>query len=115
MSGVLSGLNAWVVQRASAIYLLLFSMAMPLAIVLLDIDSFQAWQSFVLSPLVAISGLIFFASLLLHVWVGIRDVIIDYIHPFRLRLLVLAMLALYLIALMFWVLRLLFVSVGVHS
>jgi len=115
MSGVVSGLNAWVLQRASAVYLLLFTLIMPASIFYLDIGNVAAWQAFIFSPLVAVAWLIFFASLLAHAWVGIRDVVLDYIHPFSVRLIILAMIALYLIAMMFWVLRLLFLSAGVAA
>jgi len=115
MSGVLSGLNAWVLQRASAVYLLLFIIIMPTSILYLEIDNFNAWKSFVLSPFVAVSWILFFVSLLAHAWVGIRDVVIDYIHPFSIRLVLLSLIALYLIAMMIWALRFLLLHVGVGA
>jgi len=115
MRGVLTGLNAWVLQRASAVYLLLFTLLMPAYIFYLDIESFAKWNSFILSPVVSISWILFFVSLLAHAWVGIRDVVIDYVHSFKLRLFILSIVALYLIAMMFWVLRILFISSGVAT
>lgn len=112
MNGVVSGLNAWVLQRASAVYLLLFTLIMPVSIFYLDIDNVVEWQAFILSPFVSVAWTLFFASLLAHAWVGIRDVVLDYVHPFSLRLIILAMIALYLIAMLFWVLRFLFLSAG---
>ncbi len=113
MKGVLSGLNAWVLQRASAIYLLLFIIIMPTSIVYSGIDSFSRWHTFILSPLVSISWILFFVSLLAHAWVGIRNVVIDYIHPFAIRLTILSLIAFYLIAMMIWVLRFLLLHAGV--
>lgn len=115
MRGVLSGLNAWILQRASAVYLLLFIVAMPLTIINLNINSFTAWQAFILSPLVATSWIVFFVSLLAHAWVGIRDVLVDYVHSFSVRLIILALIAFYLIAMMIWVLRFLLLHAGVST
>jgi len=115
MRGVLSGLNAWVLQRASAVYLLLFILIMPTSIFYLELNSYSAWHAFILSPLVAISWILFFVSLLAHAWVGIRDVVVDYVHPFAVRLIILSLLAFYLIAMMIWVLRFLLLHSGVSA
>ena len=112
MSVVLSGLKAWVVQRASAVYLLLFVISMPVVIFLQEINSLHAWQDFIAEPMITVSWILFFASLFTHAWVGIRDVIIDYVHSFKIRLVLLSALALYLIIMMFWVLRILLLSTG---
>ena len=115
MRGVLSGLNAWVLQRASAVYLLLFILIMPTSIFYLELNTYNAWHAFILSPLVAISWILFFVSLLAHAWVGIRDVVVDYVHPFAIRLIILSLLAFYLIAMMIWVLRFLLLHAGVSA
>ena len=112
MSGVLTGLRAWVLQRASAVYLLLFIVFIPVAVVHQEIDTLGEWQAFIYSPVVTITWILFFAGLFLHAWVGIRDVLIDYVHPFAIRALLLSLLALYLIAMMFWVLKILLINTG---
>ena len=112
MSHVLTGLKAWVLQRASAVYLLLFVVLMPIAIIFEKPDSVNTWQSFIYSPVVAVMWIMFFASLFVHAWVGMRDVVIDYVHPLTIRVLLLSLLALYLIVLMIWVLRILLLSTG---
>jgi len=110
MRGVLSGLNAWVLQRASAVYLLFFTLAMPVYIYYSGVDSYDTWHGLILSPVISISWILFFASLLAHAWVGIRDVVVDYVHSFKIRLIVLSVIAVYLMVMIFWVLRLLLVS-----
>jgi len=116
MSVVISGLNAWMLQRVSALYLLIFVLVMPMWVIVYEnIDSLTAWQAFMSSPPVIVSFLLFFASLFSHAWVGIRDVVIDYIHPFALRVFLLSVVALYLFAMMLWVLRVLLLYTGVLS
>jgi succinate dehydrogenase / fumarate reductase membrane anchor subunit len=50
-----------------------------------------------------VAVLLFFVALLLHGWIGLRDVVIDYVHPLGLRMAVLGAVALGQIALGLWV------------
>jgi len=112
MSGVLTGLRAWLLQRASAVYLLLFVLFMPVVVIYKKPDSIDAWQAFVYSPVVTITWILFFVSLFAHAWVGIRDVLIDYVHSFAIRSLLLSVLVIYLMAMMFWILKVLLINIG---
>ena len=112
MSTLLTGLRAWVLQRASAIYLLLFVVLMPIVIAFEKIDNLEAWQGFISSPMVVVTSVLFFISLFAHAWVGIRDVIIDYVHSFNIRVFLLFILAVYLIVMLAWVLRILLLATG---
>lgn len=53
---------------------------------------------------------LFFAAVLLHSWVGIRDVLIDYVRPLPLRLVLLGLVALGLLAVGAWILRSLLIA-----
>jgi succinate dehydrogenase / fumarate reductase membrane anchor subunit len=102
-----TGLRAWLLQRASAVYMLAF-IAFLLAHFLLDPPrSYAAWHGWMTAPGVGIAACVFFAALLLHAWVGVRDVLMDYVHPAALRVGALALLALGLSATGAWVLRIL--------
>ena len=81
MSRQASGLKAWVVQRASAVYLALFIVYLLLYFTLApptDHAALAAWAS---RPWVSATFLLFIPLLLAHAWIGIRDVLIDYVHP----------------------------------
>jgi succinate dehydrogenase / fumarate reductase membrane anchor subunit len=56
--------------------------------------------------------LIFFAALLLHAWVGLRDVVLDYVRPAAARVAVFALLSLVLTAQGLWVARMLWLWHG---
>jgi succinate dehydrogenase / fumarate reductase membrane anchor subunit len=105
MSRPLSGLRAWMVQRLSALYLLGFLVFMLATLTTAHAPwSYASWRAWVVSPGVSTGILLFFAALLLHVWVGLRDVIIDYIHPSALRIGGLYCLAMGELAIAAWVL-----------
>jgi succinate dehydrogenase / fumarate reductase membrane anchor subunit len=87
-----SGLRAWLLQRATALYLLGFIVYVALHILASPPASYDAWRSWVLSPGPRVAILLFFIAVALHAWVGLRDVAIDYIKPLGLRLSVLGVL-----------------------
>ncbi|MDQ2917324.1 MAG: succinate dehydrogenase, hydrophobic membrane anchor protein [Pseudomonadota bacterium] len=104
---VLTGLRAWLVQRASAIYLLLFILFFIGHFLFDPPRDFGAWRDWVAQPWIGVAILSAFVALLLHAWVGLRDVMLDYIHPVGLRAPALALLGATLIAIGLWMLRLL--------
>jgi succinate dehydrogenase / fumarate reductase membrane anchor subunit len=61
-------------------------------------------------PLVSLATLLFFASLLLHAWVGIRDVIIDYVHPTAIRVSVLTVIGFGLVGCAAWALKIIILA-----
>lgn len=107
MKRTVTGLRAWLLQRISAIYMLLFIIFFLAHFLVESPDSYQAWHGWMMSSGVNIATATFFAALLLHVWVGVRDVLMDYIHPLALRVSALTLLGIGLMAMMAWVMRIL--------
>lgn len=108
MSIQLSGLRAWTIQRISAIYIALFTLAVMVAVLYTGMpENHLAWRDLLSSPFINLSVMAFFLALLMHAWVGARDVIIDYVHPLGARLTVLALAAVFLIVCGLWSARVL--------
>lgn len=99
----LSGLRAWLVQRVSAVYMLGFLVIVLLHFLFDPPRSYGAWQGWVARPEVGVAIFVFFAALIVHAWVGLRDVILDYVRPVGLRAAVLSLLGFALVALGVWV------------
>ncbi|MCU7849479.1 MAG: succinate dehydrogenase, hydrophobic membrane anchor protein [Candidatus Thiodiazotropha sp. (ex Lucinoma kastoroae)] len=110
MSRHASGLRAWFLQRATSIYLILFILYLLQHLIFNPPDGFAAWQGWVAQPLVGLGLLLFFASLLLHAWVGFRDVLIDYVHPTAIRVSILTLFGFALIGCAFWVMQTIFLA-----
>jgi len=100
-----TGLRAWLVQRASAVYMLAFIVFFLFHLLLDRPHSYGAWHGWISAPGVSVAACVFFAALLLHAWVGVRDVLMDYVHPPALRLCALAVLGFGLAATAAWILR----------
>jgi succinate dehydrogenase / fumarate reductase membrane anchor subunit len=105
-----TGLRAWVVQRISAILMLLFIVFILAHFVVDPPNSYQAWHSWMMSFSVSIVTTAFFAALLAHAWVGLRDVLLDYVHAIVLRAGLLAVVGFVLTALGIWVMRILWIG-----
>lgn len=85
-SGAHRGLNTWLLQRASAVAMALLLPAFLIhAFTVAPLD-YAGWRSLFQPLAVKIGALIFTAALLLHAWIGLREILIDYVHALTLRL-----------------------------
>lgn len=108
MSGQVSGgLRAWVLQRVSAVYLALFIMAALMVLLTHQPVTYNAWHAWIAHPVVNIACMLFFIALVLHAWVGVRDVVIDYVRAAGTRFVALAGIAASLLAMLVWAFRIL--------
>ncbi len=105
MSRKVSGFKAWLVQRMSAIYLGIYFVYILQHFILTPPATHHDLTIWLASPMVVITMALFFLLLLLHAWIGLRDVIIDYIHHLGIRLTVLALVAILLVGCGFSMLR----------
>lgn len=93
------------VQRLSAIYLGVYFIYLLGYFIWAAPGSHTDWVQWLSMPLVNLSLALFFLSVLIHAWIGVRDVVIDYVHPLGLRLTVLTLIAMVLLASGFILLR----------
>ena len=102
MSRKASGFKAWLLQRISAIYLGLFTFYL-LFHFLFDAPATMAdWKAWLLQTPILISLLMLLLFTLIHAWIGIRDVFIDYLPHTGLRLTFLSLAAFMLIFCGIW-------------
>jgi succinate dehydrogenase / fumarate reductase membrane anchor subunit len=85
MSRSASGLKAWLLQRVSAVYLALFCTWLGLHLFLAPPADHAQWAAWVARPWVSLSFMVAIVLLLAHAWVGIRDVLMDYVKPLGFR------------------------------
>jgi succinate dehydrogenase / fumarate reductase membrane anchor subunit len=109
MRGTLTGLRAWLLQRLTAVYMIAFVFYLLFHFATDAPRSYELWRAWVLRPGVSIATFVFFTALFLHAWVGIRDVVMDYLQPMIVRVPVLAISGLGILAMEAWVARLLLV------
>ena len=101
------GLKAWLLQRLSAVYLAMYLIFFLLSLIAKTPHGFMAWREYITAPVMSVATLLLFLSLLVHAWVGLRDVIMDYVHDFNTRFTVLTLIAGSLIGMGAWLLLIL--------
>ncbi|HEC27606.1 MAG TPA: succinate dehydrogenase, hydrophobic membrane anchor protein [Gammaproteobacteria bacterium] len=99
-----SGLGEWVVQRLTAVYMLFFIILALIRLSVSPVSSQSDWLLLSSGLLFQISLLLFIFSLLAHAWLGLKSVFLDYVHPWRLRFLLLMVVAVSLLAAGVWAL-----------
>ena len=107
MSRPTHGLRDWLLQRLTAIYLGGFLVYLLVHFLLQPQHSFQQWHDWVTHPVMIIAIALFIMAVLVHGWVGMRDVVLDYVHAISLRLTILSLIGLTLISCGLWALRVL--------
>jgi succinate dehydrogenase / fumarate reductase, membrane anchor subunit len=99
-----SGQRAFVAQRLSALMLLAYVVAAALRLAFGGPVSFERWQAWSAQPFGAVILLVLAGALIIHAWVGLRDVVLDYVHPLGLRLVLLGAAATGFVGLAAWTL-----------
>ncbi len=112
MSGHAEGLRVWLLQRVTAIYLGAYLVYLLVHFWLHPWPDYAEWRAWFAHPLVAIGSAGFLLALLLHGWVGLRDVILDYVHHLGLRLVLLTLIAFLLLGCGLWAVRILMLAGG---
>ncbi len=80
----------------TALYLAASTLALAAYFLFAPPSSFEAWRSAVSQPAVRAGLGLFLLSLLVHAWVGVRDILMDYVWPTPWRLVGLSLVALVL-------------------
>lgn len=80
------GLKDWIAQRATAIMMAVYTVIMGAVLLIVQPATFEAWRAVFANGFIKFVTFIFFVSLFYHVWIGVRDIWMDYIKPTGVRL-----------------------------
>jgi succinate dehydrogenase / fumarate reductase membrane anchor subunit len=86
VTGAHYGLRDWLVQRVTAVVIALFTLILLTAVVLQPTIDYAGWKSIWNHGFVRFAALLAVISLLLHAWIGIRDIFMDYVKSTGVRL-----------------------------
>lgn len=87
VTGAHYGLKDWLVQRITAILMVLYLALMIVAILATGpYQDYAAWKNLFNQQWVRFATLIFFIGLFWHAWIGLRNVLMDYVHATAVRL-----------------------------
>jgi succinate dehydrogenase / fumarate reductase, membrane anchor subunit len=92
------GLGDWLLQRLTAVVMAVYTIAAAGCLLAGHPSSYADLRSMFANGLVRMGTMLFFAALLYHAWVGMRDILMDYVKPTGLRLALQVAVALSLVA-----------------
>ena len=103
MSWQSQGFRPWFLQRLTAFIIGIGIISMSWWVLNNPVMTFSQWREFFSQPLVNLCTVLFVYSVLYHAWVGMRDVIIDYVHHQFLRITLFTVFSLLFFALGIWI------------
>ncbi|TJZ67750.1 succinate dehydrogenase, hydrophobic membrane anchor protein [Chitiniphilus eburneus] len=92
------GLRDWLVQRVTAVIMLVYAVGIVAFLLLASDAGYAAWQQLFSCTWVKVLTTVTVAALLWHAWVGLRDIWMDYVQPVGLRLTLHVLTILWLVA-----------------
>ena len=81
------GTGDWLLQRLTAVVMVIYTLCFLACILVEPPRSFDAWRAMFSGNVFRLGTMFFVGALLYHAWVGMRDVIMDYVKHTGLRLL----------------------------
>ncbi|WP_406704289.1 succinate dehydrogenase membrane anchor subunit [Sodalis sp.] len=81
-----NGVHEWLLVRASAIVICLYIIYLLGFILIADTLTYDVWRGFFATPMTKVFTLLTLFSILVHTWIGMWQVLTDYIKPLALRL-----------------------------
>jgi succinate dehydrogenase / fumarate reductase, membrane anchor subunit len=101
------GLRGWMVQRVSAVVMALYILLFVGILLFARPTNFSEWRGLFADQTMKLATLLFAISLLLHTWVGMRDILMDYARPTSVRLALEVLVAVLLVAWAGWAIQIL--------
>ena len=80
------GLRDWLVQRITAVVMAVYTIVLLLALLFTPELTYGTWAGLFASSWMKVLTLLALIALVWHVWVGVRDIYMDYVKPTALRL-----------------------------
>ena len=107
ITGAHYGLKDWLVQRVTALIMAVYAVLFTAAVLISSPAGYEQWQALFAPQWMRLASLLAFLSLFWHAWIGMRDILMDYIKPTALRLGLQVVVILLLVAYAAWAVQIL--------
>jgi succinate dehydrogenase / fumarate reductase membrane anchor subunit len=101
------GVRDWLAQRVTAIVMAIFTVVLLVSFLTGHNFSYEGWAGLFARQWFKLFTLVTFLGLFYHVWVGIRDIWMDYVKPVGIRLTLQIGTVLWLLACAAWTVQIL--------
>ena len=101
VTGAHYGLRDWLSQRVTALVMVVFVLSLAGILLVAPPQDYAGWKALFSNQWMRMASFLFFLSLFWHAWVGMRNILMDYVHAtgirFTLQILVILSLLFYTI------------------
>ena len=101
------GWRGWLAQRVTAVVMLVYTAFFMVVVIRLPERDYAHWRALWDTQVMKYATVLFVVSVLLHAWVGVRNIFMDYVKGAGLRLVLYVLVILALVAYGVWVLQIL--------
>jgi len=85
ITGAHYGLREWLMQRITAVVMAVYTPLFLFALCSASPVTYESWKSLFAQGWMRFATFLFLVSVFLHAWVGVRDILMDYIKPAGIR------------------------------
>ncbi len=86
ITGAHYGLKDWLAQRVTALVMAAYVIFFVGILLLCPPRGYEQWRALFGGQVMRIATFVFFISLFCHAWIGVRDILMDYVKPTGVRL-----------------------------
>ena len=102
VTGAHYGLRDWLVQRVTAVVMVVYALVVAGYVLLQPSFGYDTWIDLFSGNLMRSFSLLFLLSLFYHAWIGVRDIVMDYVKPAGIRLVIHVLVILSLVMYLIW-------------
>ena len=102
VTGAHYGLRDWLIQRVTAVVMVLYTLVIAVYLLMQPVVDYNAWTLLFSSNMVRTFSLLFLLSVFYHAWIGVRDIVMDYVKPAFIRLFIHVLVILALLLYVIW-------------
>lgn len=107
VTGAHYGLRDWLVQRVTAVVMALYAVVVVVILLLQPSFGYDTWAGLFSGNLMRTFSMLFLLSLFYHAWVGVRDIVMDYVKLASIRLAIYVLVILALVLYVIWSMQIL--------
>ena len=86
VTGAHYGLRDWLIQRITAVIMVIYTLVITGYLIVQPVIDYNAWTLLFSSNVVRTFTLLFLLCIFYHAWIGVRDIVMDYVKPAAVRL-----------------------------
>ena len=102
VTGAHYGLRDWLAQRVTAVVMAIFALFVAGYLLMQPSFGYDTWTELFSGNIVRSFSLLFLLSVFYHAWIGVRDIVMDYVKPTSIRLLIHVLVILALVLYVIW-------------